>query len=78
MIEVIICSRAVAFAGTADSTFTGYIIRIRGFHGLGEHTFYHSNKMLMYLHDNETKNTGAGWWREWTNGWEDDEFEITI
>jgi len=27
MVEVVACSRAKAFAGTLDSTFTGYILR---------------------------------------------------
>jgi len=42
MIESIVCSRAIAFAGTYRSTFTGYIHRLRGYHGLGESTYYHS------------------------------------
>ena len=33
MIESIVCSRAKVFAGTYFSTFTGYIHRLRGFHG---------------------------------------------
>ena len=36
MIESIACSRASVFAGTYWSTFTGYIHRLRGYHGLGE------------------------------------------
>ena len=36
MIESIVCSRAKVFAGTYFSTFTGYIHRMRGYHGLGE------------------------------------------
>ena len=78
MIEVIVCSRARAFAGTISSTFTGYILRIRGFHGLGSSSFYHSKKALMYLQDIKSRNIGTGWYREWTGGWEDDEFGITI
>jgi len=38
MVESIVCSRAKLFAGTFFSTFTGYIHRLRGYHGLGEHT----------------------------------------
>jgi len=42
MVESIVCSRAKVFAGTYFSTFTGYIHRLRGYHGLGEATYYHS------------------------------------
>eukprot|EP00622_Pseudochattonella_farcimen_P004848 FR740347.1.p1 GENE.FR740347.1~~FR740347.1.p1 ORF type:complete len:315 (+),score=27.62 FR740347.1:119-946(+) len=42
MIESIVCSRAKVFAGTYFSTFTGYIHRMRGYHGLGEQTYYPS------------------------------------
>jgi hypothetical protein len=34
--------RAKDFAGTYYSTFTGYIHRLRGYHGLGENTYYHT------------------------------------
>ena len=49
----IACSRAVVFAGTYFSTFTGYIHRLRGYHGLGEDTYYHhqdyvSHAFLLY------------------------------
>jgi len=32
MVEAVVCARAVAFAGTLYSTFTGFIHRLRGYH----------------------------------------------
>ena len=70
MIESIVCSRAKVFAGTYFSTFTGYIHRLRGFHGLGEATYYHSTN---YIHSLQIKKSvGHGFSREWRNGWTDD------
>ena len=72
MIESIVCSRAKIFAGTFYSTFTGYIHRLRGYHGLGEDTYYHSHKRVFALQSN--KSLGNGWTREWRTGWTDDEY----
>lgn len=74
MIESIICSRAKIFAGTYFSTFTGYIHRIRGYHGLGEATFYHSKR---YVHSLQiAKSVGHGFSREWRAGWTDDHGQL--
>jgi hypothetical protein len=70
MIEIIACSRAKIFAGTFFSTFTGFIHRLRGYHGLAEDTYYHSTGKLMMLRSNET--IGHGWSREYRSGWTDD------
>ena len=70
MIESIVCSRAKVFAGTYFSTFTGYIHRIRGYHGLGEQTYYHSKNYVFYLQ--KQKSVGHGFSREWRAGWTDD------
>ncbi len=70
MIESIICSRAKVFAGTYFSTFTGYIHRLRGFHGLGEDSYYHTPG---YIHHIQMKKSyGHGFPREWRAGWTDD------
>jgi len=71
MVESIVCSRATAFAGTYRSTFTGYIHRLRGYHGLGESTYYHSTGWLMALKNSHS--VGHGFSREWRAGWTDDE-----
>lgn len=70
MVESIVCSRAKAFAGTYYSTFTGYIHRLRGYHGLGESTYYHAKKFVLDLQ--MKKSVGHGWPREWRAGWTDD------
>lgn len=71
VIESIICSRARVFAGTYMSTFTGYIHRLRGYHGLGEESFYHTTGRVMDLR--KTESVGSGWPREWRSGWTDDD-----
>eukprot|EP00597_Dinobryon_sp_UTEXLB2267_P001157 CAMPEP_0170072120 /NCGR_PEP_ID=MMETSP0019_2-20121128/9840_1 /TAXON_ID=98059 /ORGANISM="Dinobryon sp., Strain UTEXLB2267" /LENGTH=557 /DNA_ID=CAMNT_0010280937 /DNA_START=182 /DNA_END=1855 /DNA_ORIENTATION=+ len=73
MLESIVCSRAAIFAGTYFSTFTGYIHRLRGYHGLGEMTYYHSTGHVFAL---QNQNTGHGWSREYRAGWTDDGGEI--
>lgn len=74
MVESIVCSRAKAFAGTFFSTFTGYIHRLRGYHGLGEATYYHTHRHVFDLVKPRT--FGNGWAREFRHGWTDDEGEL--
>ena len=71
MLESIVCSKAAKFAGTYFSTFTGYIHRLRGYHGLGEKTYYHTKPYVFKLQ--EKKNQGTGWNREYRSCWTDDE-----
>jgi len=70
MAESIVCSRAEAFAGTWFSTFTGYIHRLRGFHGLAESTYYHSNGRTDAARSPDSY--GRGYAREYRIGWTDD------
>ena len=74
MVESIVCSRAKAFAGTYRSTFTGYIHRLRGFHGLAESTYYHSTGWVMAAVNPQS--IGHGFSREWRAGWTDDEGDL--
>ena len=53
------------------STFTGYIHRLRGFHGLGEDTYYHHKRFVNAARKKQT--IGHGFAREWRSGWTDDE-----
>ena len=71
MIESIVCSRSKVFAGTWFSTFTGYIHRLRGYHGLGEATYFHTTGKV-FAPQNPVS-MGHGWSREWRYGWTDDE-----
>lgn len=70
MVDSIVCGRAAAFAGTWFSTFTGYIHRLRGYHGLGEETYYHSTGKVDLARS--PKSIGSGYSREWRIGWTDD------
>ncbi len=70
MIESIVCSRADRFAGTWFSTFTGYIHRLRGYHGLAEETYYHSPRRRHAAQSGES--IGHGFSREYRAGWTDD------
>ena len=70
-LDTIVCSRAKIFAGTWFSTFTGYIHRLRGYHGLGEATYYHSPKKLEAAQSDTS--VGHGFAREWRAGWADDD-----
>lgn len=67
MIEIIICSRAIAFAGTYMSSFTGYIHRLRGYHGLDGSSYFHSNGRLLEFE--KSKFRGHGFIREFRSGW---------
>lgn len=71
MIESIVCSKSTVFAGTYFSTFSGYIHRLRGYHGIGEDTYYHSARHVLFAR--MKKSVGHGFSREWRAGWTDDE-----
>jgi len=70
MVESIVCSRAELFVGTWWSTFTGYIHRLRGYHGLGEATYYHTTGRRNNARAKES--VGHGFSREFRSGWTDD------
>lgn len=74
MVESIVCSRSKRFAGTFFSTFTGYIHRLRGYHGLGEASYYHSTGHV--TQPQSPKSIGHGFAREFRAGWTDDAGEL--
>ena len=74
MVESIACSRAKVFAGTYYSTFTGYIHRLRGYHGRAEDTYYHAKNFVFKLQ--VKRSVGNGFSREWRAGWTDDEGQL--
>ncbi len=74
MVESIVCSRSKVFAGTWYSTFTGYIHRLRGYHGLGDATYYHTTGHV--TQPQMVKSIGHGFAREWRAGWTDDAGEL--
>ena len=57
------------------STFTGYIYRLRGFHGLGEDTYYHHKQHVFDLQEKEPRHP-FGWYREWREGWTDENGQL--
>jgi hypothetical protein len=71
MVECIVSSRAKAFAGTFYSTFSSFIHRLRGYHGIAEETYYHSTGHLLDLQ--QPRSYGHGFVREWRGGWTDDD-----
>ena len=73
IVEALVCARAKVFAGTYLSTYSGFIHLIRGYHGLGEASFYHTPGHRNDLRSSQ--NQGEGWPREWRYGWTDDEGE---
>eukprot|EP00536_Pseudo-nitzschia_multiseries_P016290 jgi/Psemu1/247440/estExt_Genewise1.C_10660005 len=69
MIDTIVSSRARAFAGTFFSTFTGYINRMRGYHGMTMMDSWYSfldRKTVMHEWENVDKSVFA---YEWPDGW---------
>ena len=74
MVESIVCSRSKIFAGTWMSTFTGYIHRLRGYHGLGEASYFHSTGHV--TQPQSPKSIGHGFAREFRAGWTDDAGEL--
>ncbi|KAJ1460152.1 GDP-fucose protein O-fucosyltransferase-domain-containing protein [Pelagophyceae sp. CCMP2097] len=74
MVDSIVCARAAEFAGTWFSTFSGYIHRLRGYHGLGEQTYYHSTGRVDVARS--APSMGQGYAREYRAGWTDDRGDL--
>jgi len=69
MIDTIVASRGRAFAGTFFSTFTGYINRLRGYHGLSMNdTWYSWLPRKDKMHSWERVD-GFAYAYEWPDGW---------
>jgi hypothetical protein len=69
MIDTIVASRGRAFAGTWFSTFTGYITRLRGYHGLSQmDTWYSFLPRKTAVHEWKLVNDIA-YAFEWPDGW---------
>ena len=69
MIDTIVSSRARAFAGTWFSTFTGYINRMRGYHGMTmQDSWYSFLERKTKLHEWDTPSNFA-YAYEWPDAW---------
>ena len=70
MVEIAVASRSRIFVGTWHSTFSGYIIRMRGYYGLSKMSNYYSyrprRRSMHRWPANEQSNLEA---REWQSGW---------
>ena len=74
MIEQVISSHGRVFHGTYWSTFTGFIIRMRGYMGLEKDTFYSLKgyyNTMQEMRDRYQVEGGGGWWREWPIAYRD-------
>ena len=68
-IEQLVASRANTFYGTWWSTFSGYIMRIRGHVGLESSSYYTLKEFRDEMIEHR-KCENRGWWREWPEMWE--------
>ena len=69
MIDTIVASRGRAFAGTWFSTFSGYISRLRGYHGISmKNTWYSFLPKKTAMHEWPLVDDFA-YAYEWPDGW---------
>lgn len=70
MIDSVVASRGSVFAGTWFSTFTGYIVRLRGYYGVSKYYNYYSY-MPRKFQMHQWINVGEGSWyaREYPTAW---------
>jgi hypothetical protein len=69
MIDTIVSSRARVFVGTWFSTFTGYINRMRGYHGMTMRNSWYGTLDRKYRMQNFSIPTGNYIGRDWPVGW---------
>jgi len=70
MIDTIIASRGRTFGGTFRSTFTGFINRMRGYHGMTMKDSYYSYKKKKNItHEWLDSYDGTAFAYEWPDGW---------
>ena len=71
MIDTIVASRGTVFAGTWFSTFTGYIVRLRGYYGMSKFFSYYSwLDRKYYMHKWMNVGEIASFYsREFPTGW---------
>ncbi|KAL7535423.1 hypothetical protein ACHAXR_009712 [Thalassiosira sp. AJA248-18] len=70
MIDTVVASRGAVFAGTWFSTFSGYIIRLRGYYGMSKFFSYYSWLDRKYfMHSWMEVGDGSYYAREYPTGW---------
>ena len=73
MIEQVVASQGECFYGTFLSTFTHYIIRLRGYRGeeYFAKSWYTNLDVMNYLHENSEKKEICSWQHEHQDVWKD-------
>ena len=70
MMDAIVASRGRAFAGTYYSTFSGYITRMRGYHGMSKYTSWYSwNPVKFEMQTGPFFSSSNEFKREYPIGW---------
>tara|TARA_Y100000748_G_scaffold303623_4_gene309405 strand:- start:6398 stop:7648 length:1251 start_codon:yes stop_codon:yes gene_type:complete len=71
MIEQIVASRGECFYGTFLSTFTHYILRLRGYHSEDCYakSWYTNLDIMNYLHENQERKAICSWQHEHSDVW---------
>jgi hypothetical protein len=70
MVEQVVAAQGRVFVGTYWSTFTAYVVRMRGYQGHAKRSFYSLAKYRDVYATGTERRKGAGWWREWPEAWE--------
>ena len=70
MIDTIVASKGRTFSGTWFSTFSGYINRMRGYHGISmKHSYYGYKPRKTRMHQWPNATTTLTYQFEWPAGW---------
>lgn len=70
MIDTIVASRGRTFGGTFFSTFSGYINRMRGYHGMSmKNSYYGYSPKKTITHEWKDHYSGTTFSYEWPDGW---------
>ncbi|KAK1748218.1 GDP-fucose protein O-fucosyltransferase family protein [Skeletonema marinoi] len=70
MIETVVSSRGSVFAGTWFSTFSGYIVRLRGYYGMSKYfTYYSWLDRKFFMHEWMNVGSGSLFAREYPVAW---------
>ena len=86
MIDTVVAARGNVFAGTWFSTFSGYIIRLRGYYGFSKfYSYYSWLDRKYFMHGWMNVGEGSYYAREYPTGWQsidgdklvDNDYEMT-
>jgi len=70
MIDTVVASRGSVFVGTWFSTFSGYIVRLRGYYGMSKYyTYYSYLPRKFFMHDWMDVGEGSLYAREYPTAW---------